>query len=97
MERTHWGQHGDDCFGCKLQSVQFNPYATPGMLRPHIAPRKPENSWEKGVPTDSRGMPFLKTDGTPMGQKEYSESRSKIEAHRRRLHNSTEPVTGKKK
>lgn len=23
MERTHHGQHGDTCFGCRIQSVQF--------------------------------------------------------------------------
>lgn len=98
MERSHWGQHDESCFGCKLVSINFDPYATPGMLRPHIPARKPENSWEKGVPTDSRGMPFLKTDGSPMGQKEYSEKRRLIDANRRRLHNSTEPVipTGSK-
>jgi hypothetical protein len=94
MEKKHFGQHGDDCFGCRIQTIQISPYATPSRLRPHIAPRKPENSWEKGVPTDSRGMPFLKTDGSPMGQKEFSEKRRLIDAHRRRLHNEPAKPTG---
>lgn len=29
MERTHWGQHGDECFGCRIQTVSIAPSATP--------------------------------------------------------------------
>ncbi len=92
MERTHHGQH-EDCFGCKVHSIQVNPYAMPSRLHPSNPPAKPKNSWEKGIPTDSRGMPFLNKNGQIMGQKEYAANRHSIEETRRRLHNSTEPVT----
>lgn len=29
MERTHLGQHGDACFGCRIQSVTFAPSCFP--------------------------------------------------------------------
>lgn len=25
MQRTHWGQHDLDCYGCKLATIAFNP------------------------------------------------------------------------
>lgn len=86
MQRTHFGQHEADCFGCKAQSIQFNPYSMPSRLHPEHAPRTPNPAWERGVATDSRGMPQLRKDGSPMGVKEYAESRHKIEEHRKRAH-----------
>lgn len=32
MIRTHFGQHGDDCFGCHVQSIQFGRPA----FQPHF-------------------------------------------------------------
>jgi hypothetical protein len=93
MIRTHDGSHGPDCFGCKVQSISFDPYAMPSRLNKKIPPRTPNPAWERGIPTDSRGMPFLRKDGTPMGVKEYSENRHQIEQHRRALHNSTDSLT----
>ena len=29
MNRTHWGQHDADCFGCKLHSIQFSNVEPP--------------------------------------------------------------------
>lgn len=29
MQRTHFGQHGAECFGCKIQTVSIAPSATP--------------------------------------------------------------------
>ena len=29
MQRTHYGQHGDDCFGCRVLSISFAPSAMP--------------------------------------------------------------------
>lgn len=91
MVRTHVGQHGANCFGCKIQSIQFDPRAMPNR-RNKVEPRRPNPAWERGVPTDNRGMPYLRKDGTPMGVKEFSQNRRLIEEHRRRLHQSTEPI-----
>lgn len=87
----HHDGTGND-FGCKLKSIQFDPYSMPSRLNKKAEPRRPNPSYERGVPTDSRGMPFLRKDGTPMGQKEYDSQRSRIDEHRRRLHNSTSPI-----
>ncbi len=38
MVRSHYGQHGPDCFGCKLVSVSFNS----GGPKPH---RKAGSHW----------------------------------------------------
>lgn len=90
---SHDGTGND--FGCKLKSIQFDPYSMPSRLHPSVAPRRPNPAWERGIPTDRRGMPFLKGDGTPMGVKEYAQNRSQIDERRRRLHNSTEPITAR--
>lgn len=76
------------CFKCKIKTIQLAPSATPSRTwRPQKGPKEP-GSWERGIPTDSRNMPIIKADGSPMGQKEFSEKRSKIEAAKRQLHNS---------
>ena len=81
--RKHYGQH-EDCFGCKLHSIQWDPRAMPSR-KSSAPPRTPNPAWERGVPTDNRGMPFLNAEGKEMGQKEFSQKRSQIEANRRRL------------
>lgn len=91
MERRHWGQHDDDCFACRVQTIQIDPRATPSR-RNNIEPRRPDPAWERGIPTDSRGMPYLTKDGSPMGVKEFGENRHRIEEHRRQLHNSPDPI-----
>lgn len=75
------------CFGCHVKSIQWSPAATP-TRRNHLPARRPNNSWEKGVPTDNRGMPVLDADMKPVGQKQYSENRTAIEAAKRRISNT---------
>lgn len=76
------------CFKCKIKTIQVSPSATPSRTwRPQKGPKE-SNSWEKGIPRDDRGMPIIKSDGSQMGQKEFSEKRSQIEAAKRQLHNS---------
>ena len=76
-----------DCFPCKLRSIQISPYATPTRQshRPSPPPRGNQNSWEKGIVTDSRGMPQLDSKGEPMSVKAFGEQRSQIEEHKRKL------------
>jgi hypothetical protein len=85
---SHDGSH-TDCFGCRVKSITFSPYATPSRLNPHNAPKQPDPVWERGVPTDKRGMPFLDKNLNPMGVKAVVENRHEIEQHRRQLHTST--------
>lgn len=76
-----------DCFGCHIRSVQWSPAATP-TRRNAIPGKRGDNAWERGVPTDNRGMPLLDNTLNPVGQKKYAANRSTIEAKRRDLHNA---------
>ena len=69
---------GELSFAEKIKMVQIGAAATPSRKvssrgRPKDKPLY--NSWEAGVPTDSRGMPYLNKDGAVVHQKEYSENR----------------------
>jgi hypothetical protein len=68
--------------------------ATPNRERVGGPPAGNSNSWERGVPHDDRGMPFLGRDGAPIGQKEYSQRRSEIDDWRRRLQNDQSVFQG---
>lgn len=93
----HEGPHHIDgppeCFGCRVKSFTVNPYSLPSRLHPSNPPRRPNPAWERGVPTDSRGMPFLTKAGTPMGIKQFTEDRHTIEEHRRQLAQAPQVAT----
>lgn len=84
---AHDGSHGDDCFGCKIRTIQWSPAATPSR-RNTIPPRTPNNSWEKGIAKDERGMPLLNEKGDPVGLHEMASNRGKYEARIRELKNT---------
>lgn len=96
MERTHDGSHGDDCFGCRIQSIQFDSRAMPTRRNdarpPGVAP-----SWEKGRVGETRAdgsfMPYLTGDHKPLGVKQWQDQRSKREPIRRHQLNTTTPLT----
>jgi hypothetical protein len=52
-----------------LASVQIAPSAMPSRLN-GIPPRRPNNSFEKGIRRDDRGVPFLDKQGSPLKMKE---------------------------
>lgn len=88
----------DDCqerdcrvLRCKLahwrrEGLAVGASASPVMRASTAAPRRPDPSWERGIPTDSRNMPFLDRNLNPMGAKAVAENRSRIESARRRAH-----------
>jgi hypothetical protein len=80
----------DGCPTCHHRSVQLSPAATPSKTRKFHPVGKPKgnNSWERQIITDRRGMPILKPDGQMIRSAEYAEKRTKIEAGRRQLANS---------
>jgi len=88
--KYHDGSHGEGCFGCKIQTISFDPYSMPSRLNFKSPPKQPEPRWERGIATDQRNMPFLDRSGSPIGVKRYAEERHSIEQHRRQLANSTE-------
>jgi hypothetical protein len=47
MERTHHGQHGPDCFGCKAQTVAISAHATPGRRPDAVFHADRERQWAK--------------------------------------------------
>lgn len=89
-EARHAAEHPEKVDGCQIcwlsGTIQLSPKATPSK-RSDAPPTafKPMNSWEKGIATDSRGMPLLGKGGAPIGVKEAGERRHEIDAWRRRL------------
>lgn len=61
---------GPACFGCHMRSVSFSPAAMPSRYNA-VPPATPNNSYERGIPRDHRGMPYLGASGEAMGQKEW--------------------------
>jgi hypothetical protein len=77
QERRHQGQHGPECFGCRVQSVAIAPSAMPSRRNfnpPHV--NESANNWEKGVALHSNGLPFLDDHLDPIGLAEWQETRS---------------------
>jgi hypothetical protein len=76
----------DGCPTCKLRSVQLSPAATPTKTRKFGPVGKPKgnNSWERAIVTDSRGMPILHADGNLIRSKEYAEKRHEVDVSSRR-------------
>lgn len=85
MSKPHNCSGAEDCFGCKVKTIQLSPNATPSR-RNHIPPKvnKESNAWHRGVVQDSRGMPLLNEKLAPVGLKEYSENRHKYDEGRRK-------------
>lgn len=82
MKRTHTGQHGDDCFGCRIQSVGIAPSAMPSRHNDVATRRSNENnnSWERGIAMHPSGMPFLDSSLDTIGLHEWQSKRSTYEA-----------------
>lgn len=83
----------DGCRTCKMRSVQLSPAATPTKTRKFSPVGKPKgnNSWERAIVTDKRGMPILKPDGNMIRSAEYAEKRHSIEEGRRRIAQGSVP------
>jgi hypothetical protein len=79
-------------FACKLYAwrtggLRLSMAATPSRTPSKAPPRAQSPSWEAGIPTDSRGMPYLDQSLEPLTQKEFVNNRHKIEAAKRERHN----------
>lgn len=40
MQKTHFGQHGDDCFGCKIQSIAIGQPSDMITRKPEVVASK---------------------------------------------------------
>lgn len=50
MTRTHSGQHGPDCYGCKLATVNFGASCTPTRKPVAVADMARESRWNRDIP-----------------------------------------------
>ena len=89
-EAAHAELHPERVGGCDhcwlSGTIQLSPKATPSKRSTappsvHVS----RNSWEAGIATDERGMPFLGKGDQPIGVKEYGERRHEIDQWRHRL------------
>lgn len=78
-------KHSDNeckqCFKERIASVGVASSATP-TRRPVSQWKRPKdkpvyNNWEKGIPTDGRGMPYLDEHGVSVNTKKLAETRHK--------------------
>lgn len=74
----HDGTHGDDCFGCRIKSIQFSSSCTPSRTPSQTPPASPHNNWEKGIVKDERGLP-VRRGGKVIGLKEYADNKRSID------------------
>jgi len=74
----------------RQRGLSVAPSATPSRSsnRKFVPPATPNNSYERGIPRDSRGMPYLDENGGVMGQREFNSKQRQIEetALARRYH-----------
>lgn len=66
------------CFGEKARSISVSPAATPNR-RNNVPSKRGNNSWERGVATDARGMPIRKANGDVIPVKEYASNRGRYD------------------
>lgn len=50
LTHSHQGQHGPDCFGCKIRTVAFGASCTPGRRPEAMATMAREDRWNKDIP-----------------------------------------------
>lgn len=74
---SHDQQECPSCFRERLLSVGLSKAATPTRKTGSAPPSKADNSWERGVPRDERGVPFLDHNGGVCFQKEVVENRDR--------------------
>lgn len=70
--------------------LNISPAATPSR-RNHVAPATPRNSWERGIPVDERGMPYLDHGMSPIGQKEWGHKWRRVHEDSARRRSNTPP------
>jgi hypothetical protein len=93
MDRTHDGRHGDDCFGCRIQTVRLSTSCTPSRNN-DAAPATANPAWEKGVVGEHRRdgsfMPYIENHTmNAIHVKEFAENRRHYESELRRANAAT--------
>jgi hypothetical protein len=73
----------DGCRTCKYRTIRLSNTCTPSKSPSLAAPKRERPSWESGIATDHRGVPYL-DQGRTIGVKQFAENRSKYEEAIRR-------------
>lgn len=70
----YWREHG----------LQISPkFKTQPWKNSKAGSNAQYNGWERGIPTDAKGLPYLDNELSPIGQKAWSEKYRRIaEDHR---------------
>lgn len=91
FDEMHARQHPDpvaDCFACKLDTITVSASIHAPRATKYVPPRRPDNPWERGRAGEHRPdgsfMPYLKSDLSPMGVKEFADNRTNCEKQIRR-------------
>jgi hypothetical protein len=72
-----------DCFGCKLLTIQFDPYQTRGNSgRVSAAPRGEPERWGTELAKDERGVNIIDAEGRPVTKKWAMENKHTIRTQR---------------
>lgn len=78
----------EGCFACKLDTIQVGAALHATRATKYVPPRRPDNPWERGRAGEHRPdgsfMPYLKSDLSPMGVKEFADNRTRCEEQIRR-------------
>lgn len=81
----------EGCRSCKFATIQISPAVrTTRNTNPSTA-FTPKNSWEAGIATDHRGVPYLDQNLQPIGVKQFAQNRHKYESRIRELASSPNP------
>jgi hypothetical protein len=76
----HPNMDDPECMTCKLRTVQISPSCYP-TSRNHVAPQGTQNnSWERGIARDHRGLPYRDASGNEIPIKRFAEKRSVYES-----------------
>ncbi len=93
---AHDPERGADCecFACHIGSLTLGlPKDFPTRSYSKAEPRRPDNSYAKGIPVshrpDGSRMPYLTASGDLMGQREFDRKRHLIDDNRQRLEQSS--------
>lgn len=87
MTAEHCDRGPDVCFGCKVRTIQFNPYSMPNRLHPENRPKREPDSYARGIYRWADGTPVHRPDGSVIGLREPAsavqrEIRARAEAAR---------------
>lgn len=77
---------GDDCYGCKIASINVSPYAMPSRLHPEHRPKRVIDSFNKGIVRRANGDPYHRPDGSVIGLHELNGNSRAIEREIRDRH-----------